>query len=70
MLIKLSSLRHSSLLYYIAAPSTAHIQSYIQSHMCPWSTDAVISSTAIFVAIDNNALYESKLLKQNSDKNH
>ncbi len=29
--------------------------------MCPWSTKAVISSTAIFVAIDNNTLYESKL---------
>ncbi len=29
--------------------------------MCPWSTEAVISSTAIFVAITNNTLYESKL---------
>ncbi len=29
--------------------------------MCPWSTDAVISSTAIFVAITNNTLYGSKL---------
>ncbi len=30
-------------------------------HMCPWSTKAVISSTAIFVAITNNTLYGSKL---------
>ncbi len=30
-------------------------------YMCLWSTKAVISSTAIFVAIDNNTLYESKL---------
>ncbi len=29
--------------------------------MCPWSTKAVISNTGIFVAIDNNTLYESKL---------
>uniref|UniRef100_A0A8C1KN96 Kinesin-like protein n=1 Tax=Cyprinus carpio TaxID=7962 RepID=A0A8C1KN96_CYPCA len=29
-------------------------------NMCPWSTEAVISSTGIFVAIDNNTLYESK----------
>ncbi len=28
---------------------------------CPWSTKAVISSTAIFVAIANNTLYGSKL---------
>ncbi len=27
------------------------------SHMCPWSTKAVISSTCIFVAISNNTLY-------------
>jgi len=25
--------------------------------MCPWSTEAVISSTSIFVAIANNTLY-------------
>ncbi len=30
--------------------------------MCPWSTKAVISNTGIFVAIDNNTLYGSKLL--------
>ncbi len=30
-------------------------------NMCPWSTEAVISSTVIFVAIDNNTLYGSKL---------
>ncbi len=30
-------------------------------NMCPWSTDAVISSTAIFVVIANNTLYGSKL---------
>ncbi len=29
--------------------------------MCPWSTDAVISSTAIFVEITKNTLYGSKL---------
>ncbi len=29
-------------------------------YMCPCSTEAVISSTAIFVAIANNTLYESK----------
>ncbi len=29
--------------------------------MCPWSTDAVLSSTGIFVEIANNTLYESKL---------
>ncbi len=29
--------------------------------MCPCSTKAVISNTAIFVAIDNNTLYGSKL---------
>ncbi len=29
--------------------------------MQPWSTEAVMSSTAIFVAIDNNTLYGSKL---------
>ncbi len=28
-------------------------------HLCPWSTDAVISSTGIFVAIDNNIEYGS-----------
>ncbi len=32
-----------------------------QSEMCPWSTKAVISNTGIFVAIDNNTLYGSKL---------
>ncbi len=31
------------------------------TNMCPWSTKAVISSTGIFVAIDNNTLYGSKL---------
>ncbi len=31
------------------------------SHMCPCSTKAVISNTGIFVAIDNNTLYGSKL---------
>ncbi len=30
-------------------------------HLWPWSTDAVISSTGIFVAITNNTLYGSKL---------
>ncbi len=30
-------------------------------YVCPWSTKAVISNTGIFVAIDNNTLYESKL---------
>ncbi len=30
-------------------------------YLCPCSTKAVISNTAIFVAIDNNTLYESKL---------
>ncbi len=30
-------------------------------YMCPCSTKAVISNTGIFVAIDNNTLYESKL---------
>ncbi len=34
---------------------------YIYICVCPWSTKAVISSTAIFVAIDNNTLYGSKL---------
>ncbi len=29
------------------------------SYLCPWST--VISSTGIFVEIDNNTLYGSKL---------
>ncbi len=29
--------------------------------MCPWSTKAVMSNTGIFVAIDNNTLYGSKL---------
>ncbi len=29
--------------------------------MCPCSTKAVISNTGIFVAIDNNTLYGSKL---------
>ncbi len=39
-----------------------HVYIYIHIiYMCPWSTDAVISSTAIFVAITNNTLYESKL---------
>ncbi len=28
-------------------------------YMCPWSTEAVISSTGISVAIDNNTLYGS-----------
>ncbi len=31
------------------------------ANMCPWSTKAVISNTGIFVAIDNNTLYGSKL---------
>ncbi len=44
----------------------ANKQSYITNdflhkYMWPWSTKAVISSTAIFVAIDNNTLYGSKL---------
>ncbi len=30
--------------------------------MWPWSTDAVISSTAMFVAITNNTLYGSKFI--------
>ncbi len=29
--------------------------------MCPWSSNAVISSTDIFIEIDNNTLYGSKL---------
>ncbi len=33
----------------------------IKMNMCPWSTKAVISNTGIFVAIDNNTLYGSKL---------
>ncbi len=33
----------------------------IKMIMWPWSTKAVISNTGIFVAIDNNTLYESKL---------
>ncbi len=31
------------------------------AYLCPCSTKAVISSTGIFVAIDNNTLYGSKL---------
>ncbi len=34
---------------------------YIHTYMCPWSTEAVMSSTGIFVVIDNNTLYGSKL---------
>ncbi len=55
------------------APSSDSAQVYLCSfswykssalhsfYMCPWSTKAVMSNTAIFVAIDNNTLYESKL---------
>ncbi len=32
-----------------------------QKYTSPWSTKPVISSTAIFVAIDNNTFYKSKL---------
>jgi len=39
-------------------------------NMCPWSTDAVISTTDIFVAIANNTLYESKLYFLFYAKNH
>ncbi len=38
--------------------------------MCLWSTDAVISSTAIFVEITNNTLYGSKLYFLCYAKNH
>ncbi len=38
--------------------------------MCPWSTDAVISSTAIFVAITKNTLYGSKLYILFYARNH
>ncbi len=31
------------------------------SYLCPCSTKPVISSTGIFVAIDNNTLFESKV---------
>ncbi len=30
-------------------------------NLCPWSTEAVISSRAIFVEIANNTLYGSQL---------
>ncbi len=35
---------------------------FMHDYMCLWSTKAVISNTGIFVAIDNNTLYGSKLL--------
>ncbi len=35
---------------------------YLLWQMWPWSTEAVISSTGIFVAIANNTLYGSQLL--------
>ncbi len=34
---------------------------WVWEHLCPCSTKAVISNTGIFVAIDNNTLYGSKL---------
>ncbi len=38
--------------------------------MCPWSTEAVISSTGIFVEIAKNTLYGSKLSFFFNAKNH
>ncbi len=34
---------------------------FSNQYMWPWSTEAVISSTGVFVAIANNTLYGSKL---------
>ncbi len=38
-----------------------HLSLYISNNMWPWSTKAVLSRTGIFIEIDNNTLYESKL---------
>ncbi len=61
MILDLTVMLHHNCFHYVntIALSVKHIDRY--EHMCPWSTDAVISSTGIFVAITNNTLYGPKL---------
>ncbi len=48
---------------YLLIMRSIHVRDWqLAEHMWPWSTKAVISNTGIFVAIDNNTLYGSKLI--------
>ncbi len=59
-----SAAHHRLLLHLLRSPLDqvqSHNPTQLKSDTCPWSTKAVISSTGIFVAIDNNTLNGSKL---------
>ncbi len=61
-------IKSSQLYLYSAFYDTDCVKAALQYHTCPWSTDAVLSSTAIFVAIANNTLYGSKLFLLKTNK--